>query len=156
MLSSIEITYLMEKHKILSTDACAPKTLVWHHTSAKHHHNAYLLEMPQSLVSDPVQRKCSHEKRRCDQALTTHTLWKCHHRSRPTPVQRKRSHDITQVQKGQSRASATYCEPAVQLSIPSDFGSGLREIGRTRFEAKPLWQNPFSHGYRAIKYNTRV
>jgi hypothetical protein len=36
----------------------------------------------------------------------------------------------------------------VKLSIPSDFGSGLREIDGTRFEAKRPWQNPFSHGYR--------
>ena len=41
----------------------------------------------------------------------------------------------------------------MKLSIPSDFGSGLREIESTRFEAKRPWQNPFSHGYRAIKHN---
>ena len=40
---------------------------------------------------------------------------------------------------------------AVKLSIPSVFGSGLAPIDGTTFEAKPLRQNPFSHGYRVIK-----
>ena len=39
----------MEMQETLSTDTCAAKTLAWHHTSAKHHHNAYLIEMPQTL-----------------------------------------------------------------------------------------------------------
>ena len=43
MLSSIEISYLMEMRKTLSTYTCAVKTLARHHTSAKCHHNAYLM-----------------------------------------------------------------------------------------------------------------
>ena len=43
----------------------------------------------------------------------------------------------------------------VKLSIPSDFGSGLAPIDGTMFEANRPWQNPFSHGYRVIKHNTR-
>ena len=38
----------------------------------------------------PVQRKRSHEKRRCDQALKSHSLGKCQNRSRITPVQPNR------------------------------------------------------------------
>ena len=30
--------------------------------------------------------------------------------------------------------------------------SGSRPIDGTRFEAKPIRQNPFSHGYRAIRH----
>ena len=68
-------------------------------------------------------------------------------------VQRQRSHDITQVHTPSSVSAATYGEPAVKLSKSNDFGSGLREIDRTPFEAKRLLQNPFSHGYRAIRHN---
>ena len=43
------------------------------------------------------------------------------------PVQRKRLHDITQVQACQSVSAATEGKPAVKLSMSDDFGSGLRE-----------------------------
>ena len=41
----------------------------------------------------------------------------------------------------------------MKRSTPSDCGSVPAPIGNTRFEAKRLWQNPFSHGYRAIRHN---
>ena len=47
----------MEMHDSLSTDTCAVKTLAWHHTSAKHHHSAYLIEMPQTLLIDTCAAK---------------------------------------------------------------------------------------------------
>ncbi len=47
----------MEMQETLSTDTCAAKTLAWHHTSAKHHHNAYLIEMPQTLSIDTCAAK---------------------------------------------------------------------------------------------------
>ena len=46
----------------------------------------------------PVQRKRSHEKRRCDHALKSHKLRTCKHRSRHTLAQRKRTQLSTQVQ----------------------------------------------------------
>ena len=39
----------------------------------------------------------------------------------------------------------------MKLSNSNDLVSGLTPIGGTTFEAKPLRQNPFSHGYRVIK-----
>ena len=42
----------MAMQETLSTYTCAAKALAWHHTSATHHHNAYLIEMSQSLSTD--------------------------------------------------------------------------------------------------------
>ena len=47
----------MEIQNTLSTDTCAVTTLAWHHTSAKLHHNAYLIEMPQTLSADTCAAK---------------------------------------------------------------------------------------------------
>ena len=47
----------MEMHESLSAYVCAAKMLSWHNTSAKQHHNAYLLEMPQSLSTDACAAK---------------------------------------------------------------------------------------------------
>ena len=47
----------------------------------------------------PVQRKRSHENRRCDQALKSHTLGKCKIRSRITLVQPNRYQAMLFVEK---------------------------------------------------------
>ena len=47
----------MEMQETLSTDTCAAKTLAWHHASAKHDHNACLIEMPQTLSADTCAAK---------------------------------------------------------------------------------------------------
>ena len=71
-------------------------------------------------------------------------------------VQRRRSHDITQVQKNESGSAATEGKPAVKPSDSEDFGSGLTPIDVTRFKAQRPRQDPFSHGFWAQKHNKRL
>ena len=52
-------------------------------------------------------------------------------------------------------SAGTEGSPPVKPSISHEFGSGLRPIGRTRFEAKRLRQDPFNYGYRVQIQNTR-
>ena len=152
MLSSIEMSYLIEMQQTLSTDTCAVKTFAWHHTSAKKHHNAYLIEMPQSLSTNTCAAKTLAWKTKMWSSIeNTHLMemqeslsidacaakmlaW--HHTSAKMSITGKRD------------LGWTCSEP-----INSEWLlSGLAPIDGTRFEAKPLWQNPFSYGYRANKH----
>ena len=118
------------------------------------HHNAPPPKCKNRSRLTPVQRKRPHEKRRCDQALTSHTLRTCKNRSRLTPVQRKRSRDITQVQKAQSPSTGNAYKTCVKPMILMIFKGRLITIGGARFEAKCLWADTLSQGNRCQKLKT--
>ena len=77
--------------------------MVWGFGNSTH----TLLKCKNRYRLTPVQRKRSHEKRRCSQALKPHTLGTCQVRSRITPVQPIRFLAMLLIEKRLSPTSRT-------------------------------------------------